>query len=265
MNLSISIPPGPSILPLLPPDSLGERDEGAGGHSHPHGVPVPPSGAHVVPRCAARKYRLAKASMGQLPVPSPSCSLLPPSGPSGKAVLVGDPCRKERWAQGTAGTVHRAVAPEQRLPPFCDPAPGPQQWKPRPWPRPLRLPPCPACPQAPPSSPLASGRSQGLRRAGRTQPGRALTCRGWPRTSTLRQAEGWGWPRVSPLWHPQALTMGSGCGLQLEAAAAWHCARQGHRRGDADTTGCRDVEQHPVLQPPRIGTTGEHSSALGWC
>ena len=136
--------------------------------------------------------------MGQLPVPSPSCSLLPPSGPSGKAVLVGDPCRKERWAQGTAGTVHGAVAPEQRLPPFCDPAPGPQQWKPRPWPRPLRLPPCPACPQAPPSSPLASGRSQGLRRAGRTQPGRALTCRGWPRTSTLRQAEGWGWPRVSP-------------------------------------------------------------------
>lgn len=67
------------------------------------------------------------------------------------------------------------------------------------------------------------------------------------------------------LWHPQALTMGSGCGLQLEAAAAWHCARQGHRRGDADTTGCRDVEQHPVLQPPRMGTTGEHPSALGWC
>lgn len=191
------------------------------GVSLPWGVPSPPLGTHVVPCRGVRKYRWAKASMGQVPMPAPSRSLPSPSGPSAKAVLVGDACGVGRWAPGTADTV-TATAPDQHPPQFSGPAPGPRRWRLRPWPRPPKLPPCPACPWAPLSSPPANGRSQGPQWAGRTWQGSALTCRGWRRTSTLHRADDEDGPELAAPGAtsqkarsflppaPQALSRGSG-------------------------------------------------------
>lgn len=113
----------------------------------------------------------------------------------------------------------------QHPPQFSGPAPEPRRWRPRPRPQLPKPPPCPACPWAPLSSLPAHGQSRAPRRAGRTRRGRALTCRGWPRTSTLRRADGGDGPglaaqRVTPrkasarlLLHPKSLPGGLATGF----------------------------------------------------
>lgn len=97
---------------------------------------------------------------------------------------------------------HWGTAPGQDPPRFSCPAPGQQQWRPQPQPQLLKLPPCPACPWAPLSSPRANGRSRAPPRAGRTRQGTALTCHGWPQTSTLCQTEGGDGPRLAAIGAP---------------------------------------------------------------
>lgn len=109
----------------------------------------------------------------------------------------------QHW--GTTSTrhiQHWGTAPGQDPPRFSCPAPGQQQWRPQPQPQLLKLPPCPACPWAPLSSPRANGQSREPRRAGHTPQGRALTCRGWPQTSTLCQTDDGDGPELAAMGAP---------------------------------------------------------------
>lgn len=251
MNLSISIPSGPSFFPFIPQESLEEKGaRGASGHGCPpltgsYGVSPSLHSRGPAPRRAEIPPGKSQHGAGPHHVPKLVTSSTLRTPGEGRSHL-------QRGAVGTGHgrTVRGDPKPRtgQHPPRFCGPAPGPRRWKPRPRPRPPRLPPCPACPGAPLSSPPASGRNRGPRRAGRTRPGTAPTCRGWPRTSTLRRAEGWGWPQGSPLrspcpvWHSGALPK-----VGLDVFFGWKWSRvggdggKGGRRGDADPSGCRDV------------------------
>lgn len=87
VNISISS----TLGTFIPRESLAEEQGSRWAQvSPPWHVPVPPLGTHVVPCRAARKCLWAKASMGQAPVTSLSCSTPSPSGPSKKVALAGD-------------------------------------------------------------------------------------------------------------------------------------------------------------------------------
>lgn len=171
-------------------------------------------------------------------------------------------------AVGTGHSQHRGTAQGQDPPRFSGPAPGQQQWRPRPQPRLLKPPLCPACPWAPLSSPQADGRSQALPQAGRTRQGRALTCHGWPRTSTLCQTDGGDGTGLT-MGSPLKLSACSLLPLHLQSFSGiwvmgfgWKQMQFGIAQGKGTDQGHKACHLRD-MGGSRVGPAGEHFPASG--